>query len=270
MSARELTDRVRIERFLREDAVENAYQLGYLDEAYASLCRWLGWSQDDVLKTVVLVYDGLSRPGLFTSGDYAGIRPILKEFEKELPERVTGHIGRPHLDSVRASYRENGELKRMSRMGLNRDEWRDIDPVSSRVVRLSHADTAHIMALYAHWPDNFFEPYQLESGLYFGVKLDDGSLASIAGVHNLSERYDIAAIGNLVTHPNHRGHGYARLCTAALLRAAFERVRNVTLDVQQGNEPAIRTYRHFGFRHFAEFYEGELVRRGGSWSMTSE
>lgn len=270
MSARELTDRVRIERFLREDAVENAFQLGYLDEAYASLCRWFGWSQDDTLRTVVLVYAGLSRPGLFTSGDFGGIRPILKEFEHQFPERATGHVGRLHLDSVRATYRENGELNRMSRMGLMREDWCDVDPESSAVVRLDHSDTASIMALYAHWPDNFFEPYQLESGLYFGVKLADGRLVSIAGVHNLSERYDIAAIGNLVTHPDHRGHGYARVCTAALLRAAFKRVRQVTLDVQQGNEPAIRTYRHFGFRHFSEFFEGELVRRGGPWSMTDE
>jgi ribosomal protein S18 acetylase RimI-like enzyme len=71
----------------------------------------------------------------------------------------------------------------------------------------------------------------------------------------------VAAIGNLVTHPTQRGKGYARVVTAALLRETFKRVANVTLDVEDENTPAMRLYQHFGFRHSADFWEGELSLR---------
>jgi ribosomal protein S18 acetylase RimI-like enzyme len=38
-------------------------------------------------------------------------------------------------------------------------------------------------------------------------------------------------------------------------------VGNVTLDVEDENTPAMRLYQHFGFRHSADFWEGELSLR---------
>lgn len=261
MSRVETRDYEAVERFLRRDAVTNAYPLGYLDELYAAETKVFGSWDGGQLETVVLAYFGLTRPALFTVGDAGGVRPLLRDCAAELPEQATGHIPRGHLGAVRTAYEPMGELAMMSRMGLMRDDFVDDVAADDTVVRLSHTDTGAIMALYAHWPDNFFEPFQLESGLYFGVRADDGSLASIAGIHNVSERFDIAAIGNLVTHPAHRGRGLARRCTARLLRETFRRVRLVTLDVQHGNEPAIRTYRHFGFDHYDDYHEGALERR---------
>lgn len=261
MQRAEIRDFETVERFLRRDAVVNAYPLGYLDELYAEETRVFGAWDAGQLATVVLAYFGLTRPALFTVGEAGGVRPLLRDCASELPEQATGHIPLGHMDAVRTAYAPMGEPALMSRMGLMREDFVDAGLAEDDVVRLSHTDTGAIMALYAHWPDNFFEPFQLESGLYFGVRAADGTLASIAGVHNLSERYDIAAIGNLVTHPDHRGQGYARRCTAKLLRETFRRVRLVTLDVQHGNEPAIRTYRHFGFDHYADYHEGALERR---------
>ena len=44
--------------------------------------------------------------------------------------------------------------------------------------------------------------------------------------------------------------------TASLLDAVFERVPAVALNVQAGNEPAIRCYQKFGFTERYRFYEG--------------
>lgn len=264
MLVREITDHDAIGRFLRNSLVESAYQLGYLDPAYSEFCSWWG-AEAPGLQTLILLYSGLSRPGLFTAGNPAHMKTILREFSEQLPERITGHIGRNHLDAVRSHYREREDrpLRLMKRMGLRRDQFQGDTTAaqSSAVEVLSHRDTAAIMRLYHHFPDNFFEPYQLETGLYFGVRSDDGELACIAGIHNVSEKYDVAAIGNLVTHPDHRGKGYARLVTTRLLDAAFTRVSNVTLDVEDGNNPAMSLYQHFGFRFGAEFWEGELTVR---------
>lgn len=113
--------------------------------------------------------------------------------------------------------------------------------------------------LYEHYPDNFFEPYQLETGLYFGVRDEDIGLASIAGIHVVSESHDVAVIGNFVTHPERRGRGYASACTARLLSELFETVSLVALNVQEDNEPAQRMYRNFGFEENNVFYEGRTT-----------
>lgn len=260
MSATEITNRDAVAALLLEEPIINADQLGYLDDEYADACRWLGASEAGHLQTVVLVYDGLSRPGVFTAGDPGGIRPILRDLRDLLPNRVTGHFVANHRDAVFTAFRPTGDVRRMSRMVLHRADRRADAPANASIQAevLGHQDTGAIMALYAHWPDNFFEPYQLESGLYFGVKVE-GALVAIAGIHNLSRTHDVANIGNLVTHPAHRGKGYATAATAALLDATFAHVSRVTLDVETGNEPALRTYRRFGFQHAADFFEGELL-----------
>lgn len=258
----EVTDTDRLRRFLTEDLAENAYQLGYLDDGYADVCRWLGHFGPDGLDTVVLIYDGLSRPALFTAGSEGAIRPVLRHFESSLPELTIAHVSAAHLSAFQAVYKPVSAPRRMLRMMLRKDAFatQSADQ-ASQAVQLSHKDTGDIMQVYAHWPDHFFEPFQLETGLYFGARADDGALASIAGIHNISEESGIAAIGNLVTHPGYRGLGFAKVCTASLLRETFQRVDAITLDVEEGNEPAVRTYQHFGFERVGAFYEGEFVRR---------
>jgi GNAT superfamily N-acetyltransferase len=258
MTVKRIQNRDAIARLLRSEPAQNADQLGYLDECYQDVCEWYGEVGDEGLRTIVLVYDGLSRPGLFTAGDPAGIRPILHS--AQLPERVTGHFVSAHRDAVFTAYRATDSLRRMSRMLLTRDDYQARES-SVEVCRLGHVDTGAIMSLYRHWRDNFFEPFQLETGLYFGVR-EAGELVAIAGVHNLSDQFDVATIGNLVTHPDYRGRGYGSAVTARLLDETFEHVTHVTLDVQGDNEPAVRTYRRFGFEHRAEFYEGELILKG--------
>ncbi|MFT6397038.1 MAG: GNAT superfamily N-acetyltransferase [Bradymonadia bacterium] len=260
MAASEIRNSEHVAEFLLKEPEVNAYALGYLDAEYQERCHWVGDLREGDLVSLAMVYEGLTVPALFTAGRADGIRRLLKKLGSNLPERVTGHVPPEHRASVESVLRPVRPLKRVARMGLSADAF--VDPGESDVVVdvLSHKDTGAILQLYSKWPDNLFEPFQLESGLYFGVR-SGGTLACIAGIHNLSETFDVAAIGNLVTHPDHRGEGYARACTAALLRTVLSRVGRVTLDVQEDNEPAVRTYTRFGFTQRAEFFEGELRRR---------
>jgi ribosomal protein S18 acetylase RimI-like enzyme len=259
-----IKDVERLEEFLKPSPIENAYMLGYLDPKYGDECRWYTMTDDEKrVQTLILSFDGLSRPAIFVSGKPAGVTPLLRKFKDELPDVAHARVSNALLDAVGTNYEFPKPLNLMSRMGLSRSEFhaRDDGEPDDEVVTLSHRDTAAIMRTYAAWPDHFFDPYQLGSGLYFGIRGDGEDIASIAGIHTVSDRYDVAAIGNLVTHPDYRGRGYAKRCTRILLRALYERVGLVTLDVQTGNVPAIRTYQHFGFQHYAEFYEGEVEKR---------
>jgi len=239
--------------------IENAYPLGYLDSAYDEHCTWLVHREDDVITAVVLIFSGHARPGIFSSGDVGSIRPILRDAREHLPTVATAHIPTAHLSAIRSHYVDPSPLRRMRRMWLAAPNFHQQGPDDSHVVKLDHTDLPGVMALYGYWEDHFFDPYQLQSGLYFGVRADDNTLVSIAGIHNVSIPLNIASIGNLVTHPDFRGLGYARACTARLLKAVFQHVSLVTLDVEVGNQAAIRTYEHFGFQFGANLFEGEVT-----------
>lgn len=268
MPAEEIENREQIARFLDTDRVVNAYPLGYLDEKYAEECLWFGERDRGDLTAVALLYTGLSRAGLFTVGAADAIQPILRAMAPHMPARMAVHFAPDHRASVESMLAPVKPPRRMNRMGLTRDTFRERDTRDVEVTALTHRDTGAILRLYSVWPDHFFEPYQLESGLYFGVRQGD-ELVCAVGCHNVSETFDVAAIGNLVSHPDHRGRGFAVACTAALLRAAFERVSHVTLDVEEDNVPAMRTYQHFGFALYGDFFECEMMPAGGrepDWS----
>lgn len=255
MAVEQITDRDELRRFLSRDKLANAYLLGNLDPGYFQFCRVWGARNDaGQLGSLLLLYQGLSLPVVFLVGTDPNFERFLVEVRDQLPDRFHFHVLEGHIDTVRTVL-DPTDCKRMQRMGLERGDWSD-DVDTSRVERLGHRDTAAIMALYEHYPDNFFEPSQLETGLYFGVRDGDRDLLSIAGIHVVSPEDDVAVIGNLVTHPGARGEGLAKLCTARLLDELFERVSLVALNVGEENEPAIRVYSTFGFQTNNIFWEG--------------
>lgn len=271
----EVTDADELKRFLVRDRVANAYLLGDLDPAYLPYCTWYGGrTPSGELGALVLVYEGLRLPAVLTvappcadSADQDAIKSglgmldeVFTQVRHALPREFWVHAWEHHRLLLDRHF-EPGALKPMIRMGLTRQAYRrQASDVAVR--RLGHVDTARIMALYGYFPDHFFEPYQLESGLYFGVDGDDGqSLAAIAGIHVHSRSHDIAAIGNLVTHPDYRRRGHATAVTTVLLDALFETVSLVTLNVEKTNVAAIKTFEKFGFTRHHVYYEGRVETR---------
>ena len=258
-----LADQREIEAFLVADRLANVYLLGKLDPAYVPFCTWYGERDEQGrLIALMLSYSGLSIPVVFFaasgSSDPAG---FFASCARILPSRFHFHVIGEDLNVLRQTCHVT-TYKKMYRMGLERAHFEatpvSLPPSKDKVVTLGHKDTASIMTLYAHYPDHFFEPSQLETGLYFGVRdrLDRKRLLSIGGVHAVSPSYDVAVVGNLVTHPDARGKHLATLCTATLLGELFEQVSFVALNVQAVNEPAIRLYTNFGFEPNNVFFEG--------------
>lgn len=252
-----LFDKELLQRFLMKDRYANAYLLGMLDQAYDPFCKWFGrLDHAGEITDLVLKYQGLSIPIAFLVGAPSeDARPFFQAALAHLPKRFEFHVISEQMSVFRETYNVNA-CQKMHRMGLENIHYTSHDFPDVAVERLGHRDTAAIMRLYEHYPDHFFEPYQLESGLYFGVRDPELGLISIAGVHNISFDHDVAVIGNLVTHPSARGKGLASACTGRLLDELFEKVSFVALNVQSHNEPAIRMYTNFGFGPNNIFYEG--------------
>ena len=246
--------------FLIRDRFVNAYLLGDLDQPYAEHCKWhaLPSTEPEGLEGVVLLYNGLSMPAVLTAGSPEAVQALMVGARTHLPRRFYCHIHADHREAVEAQYTPRAWTE-MIRMGLRRDELAS-DASSEGTDRLSHADTAAIMQLYRHYPDNFFDPAQLDTGLYFGVR-ENGELVSVAGVHVVSPAYDVAVIGNIVTHTEQRGRGLASRCVSRLLEAIFAQVSHVALNVQIHNEAAIACYQKFGFRERSRCLEGWVLAR---------
>ena len=248
-----------LHEFLLRDRVSAVYQLGDLDPRYSEYCRWWGdFSDTGDLEAVLLLYTGLRTPAVLTLGSANRVEELLAATHHELPTRFYGHMTSEHLASLKSTYVAEA-LVPMIRMGLNREHFVRPDDDLSQVMSLSHSDTADIIDLYQYYPDNFFEPYQLETGHYYGIR-DGGQLVSIAGIHVVSEANDIAAIGNIVTHPDHRSKGYSRRCTAYLLDKLFGIVSLTALNVQRENGAAYKVYKCLGFVEHMEYLEGFVER----------
>jgi cyclic pyranopterin phosphate synthase len=246
--------------FLTADRFCNAYLLGDLDTPFEDQCKWFGLPSvgDAGLDGLVLLYNGLSMPAVLTAGPPPAIEALMLGARQFLPRRFYANIRQEHREAVETQYTPRAWTETV-RMGLHRDDWHPTE-ADGPVEALTHRDTAAIMHLYRHYPDNFFDPAQLGTGLYFGVR-EDGELISVAGVHVVSQTYDVAVIGNIVTHTEHRGRGLASRCVARVLSSLFAEVSHVALNVQVSNLPAIACYRRFGFVEQCKCLEGWVQAR---------
>ncbi len=260
----EEADPASLHAFLGLDRVRAAYAIGDLDPRFSPYSRWFAAREVGAAGHVTglgLVYTGLRVPVLLTLGEADAVEAVLRSptLAHALPRRFFASMALDHLPAFQALYNVES-LRQMQRMALDADAFVAPEEDLSEVVPVGHADTASLMALYRHYPDHFFEPYQLEQGLYFGIRRGE-QLVSVAGVHVVSEEWDVAAIGNVVTHPAHRSQGLSRRCTARLLQSLFERVSLVTLNVARENDAARRVYLRLGFTDRFRYLEGPVQPR---------
>jgi len=75
----------------------------------------------------------------------------------------------------------------------------------------------------------------------------------------------IAAVGNVMTHTDFRGRGFAKQTTSAVTQELLRSCDDVVLNVRADNPPAIAAYRALGYREYCRFEERLVHRRGAPW-----
>jgi len=273
IEAEHVQDLQRIRAFLSQDPFATAYMLGNLDAIYGGYCTWYLASEGGRDTAVLQVYTGLSAPVLITHGTSSGLTAILARFLPDLPTRAHIHLMPEHLGVLDRHF-ELGSLRPMVRMALVATQLsRSGSPARSdapgdgygAVERLGHRDTGDIMELFTFYPDTFFEPHQLSTGHYYGVRQDSekrpGHLVAVAGIHVASRFERIAALGNIVTHPDHRGRGLSTRVTAHLCEVlTAEGIELLALNVERKNASALKVYEKLGFREHCTYLEGFVTR----------
>ncbi|NIS83528.1 MAG: GNAT family N-acetyltransferase [Anaerolineales bacterium] len=239
--------RVHLRNLLERDRVWAAYALADLDPRVEEHSQWL--SNDS---GVVLIYHGLDPAILFAQGDPKDVRQLLDQVP---PGRYIYQL----MGTYKALLAERLGVEHeehMWRMVLNTDEFPGVP--AGRVDPLTTQDLPQIEALFADHPDrpDAFHPNQLIEGPFYGI-WEHGDLIAVSGTHVVSKWANVAAVGNVFTHPRHRGRGLGTRVSAALVQHLLDDgIHTIVLNVAMDNEPALRCYQKLAFLPFCGYYEG--------------
>ncbi len=140
---------------------------------------------------------------------------------------------------------------------IYKEETRSINlfKIKSDVILLTEKDIADILELYKiSYPGNWFDERMLKTQKYFGIR-QQNRLLSVAGIHVYSQKYNVAALGNICTHPDFRGKGWGRAATAKLCKSLLQEIEYIGLNVKADNKTAISLYEKLGFEIVSSYFE---------------
>ncbi len=200
----------------------------------------------------MLAYLGLTPPVLFATGKKEDIVALATQVP---PGKYQYTLLPEHRYSLEPIFSVQSELQ-MWRMSYKGDSHEMDSNTDTR--RLSGEDLAFVNALFADHADrpDSFHRRQLEAGPFYGGYLEE-KLVAVAGVHVLSESASMAAIGNVFTHPAHRGQGFGRKVSAQVIQGLRRLgIQTIVLNVAKENHAAVHLYQDLGFQIHCGYYEG--------------
>jgi len=245
-----------VERFCRRNPSLHLYALGDLDDFFWPHTTWYALRDEGQVRQLALFYTGQPLPTLLAYAEppIGPMRDLVHDLLRVLPRRFYAHLTEGVADVLADDYRvqPHGAFHKMSLTDRSRLAGFD----GSEAVALSAADTEELLALYgASYPGNWFVPRMLETGCYFGIRRGP-TLASVAGVHVYSQRYQVAALGNITTRPDVRGQGLATTVTARLCQELLRAgIACLGLNVKADNRGALACYEKLGLERVADYGE---------------
>jgi hypothetical protein len=195
---------------LEQDRIWNCFALADLLPPFREYARFVTAERPgEAPSAALLVIQHPSFTAVSPFGDAVGVAAILAR--ARLPERTLVQTTATHRPLLEAVYRPVPAWRAMLRMAVDAQTFVPV-PDDARVERLTGEDSAEVTDLYRLFPEGHFRPELLEQGSYHGLSVD-GRLVAIAGTHVVVEKYGIAVIGGVFTHPDARGKDYARSVT---------------------------------------------------------
>jgi RimJ/RimL family protein N-acetyltransferase len=250
-----LIDRDTIRAMLSPERAYSAYPLAQLDPRTFYDAEWV-LSQGSQGEQGLLVhsYSGLG-PALFAIGD-----PEAIDVAMGLHPGARFTFGSLRLEHRRVADRHYvmSRPQTMQRMQVTAESFK---ASPGPAVRLEIGDLSMINRLYSQeGTATAYRPEHLEHAVYCGAFVG-GDLVAIAGTHAFSRSERIAVVGNVYTHPSHRGKGMATVATSAVTSELLRWCDLVVLTVEVENQPAVRVYEKLGYEYVCNMHETPLVRR---------
>jgi RimJ/RimL family protein N-acetyltransferase len=256
--ARQTTDRRLLAQFLEQDRLYGAYAICDLEDREFARTRWGAAYDGDDLIAVGLEYTGPTPQPLFVMGRTDGIEAVLRDVIKPRAAYIAARSDM--LPAVEAHYRVDAGPQ-MVRMWVDRARFR---PYPATVQRLLPVEIGELNRLYQLGFASWLPSSAIGDGVYYGMRVN-GQLVAAAGTHVISPSARLAVVGNVLTHVDYRGRGFATAVTGAVTADLLRTSDQVVLNVRADNPPAINAYRRLGYAEHARFEERLIHRLGSPW-----
>jgi RimJ/RimL family protein N-acetyltransferase len=220
----------------------------HLEPGFPEIAKWHVANQGERF-ALCLVARGLFPTYMLTMGDTSILEFLMGSVG--LPGRAFITCEPEHLDVIRSFYEFEWHLL-MKRMVVTRDTFA---PANEKAARLKPSHVGEVNRLYALEHSGNFTSAQLRRGVFYGIWQDE-RLVAVAGTHFISPTYNIAYVGNVMTHPAHRNQGLATICVSSVTSKLLEQCDEVVLNVESYNLPAVRTYTGLGYSDHCQIIEG--------------
>ena len=260
---REVRDRNALDAVLSANRAYAAYALAHLEAVPFERSRF--WLAESTEGTGIVLHADAMGATMFAGGHPLAVDAILSLHPG--PRRAYLSTCAPeHLAVIERTYRVSAPLH-MVRMSATTASF---IAVEGEVRRLRGRDVNAINGLYAtEGAPSRYTPDQIDRAIYFGAFAGD-RLVSVAGTHVVSPEMSIGVVGNVFTHPSHRGLGLATRTTARVTNELFASGCSlVALTVDPENAQAVRAYEKLGYAAGAAVVEAHLERRDalglGAW-----
>jgi len=258
MPARVITDRTVLHAFLGQDRLYAAYAICDLEEREFGRTRWGAAYDGDQLVAVGLEYTGPTPQPLFVMGSPEGISAVLRDVIRPRAAYIAAQTSM--LPAVEAHYRVDPGPQ-MVRMWVDRARFR---PYPATVERLLPLEIGELNKLYQLGFASWLPSSAIGDGVYYGMRVN-GRLVAAAGTHVVSPAARLAVVGNVLTHLDYRGRGFATAVTGAVTAELLRTCDQVVLNVRADNPPAINAYRRLGYAEHTRFEERLIHRLGSPW-----
>jgi len=256
--ARASTDAAVLRTFLEQDRLYAAYALCDLEEREFARTRWgLAWEGETPI-ALVLEYHGPTPQPLFVMGRQDGIELVLRDLVR--PRLAYVAVTPAVLPALQASYKVDPGPT-MVRMWVDRARFR---PYPATVNRLLPSEIGDLNRLYQLGFAAWLPPSTVADGIYYGMRVN-GQLVAAAGTHVISDGARLAVVGNVMTHVDFRGRGFATAVTGAVTAELLKTCDQVVLNVRADNPPALNAYRRLGYAEHLRFEERLVHRLGSPW-----
>lgn len=257
--ARPTTDREILRAFLEQDRLYAAYAICDLEEREFGRTRWGAAYDGEELVAVGLEYSGPTPQPVFVMGRTDGISAVLRDVIRPRAAYIAART--PMLPAIEAHYRVDPGPQ-MVRMWVDRARFR---PYPATVERLLPVEIGELNRLYQLGFASWLPSSAIADGVYYGMRVN-GQLVAAAGTHVVSRTARLAVVGNVLTHVDHRGRGFATAVTGAVTAELLRTSDQVALNVRADNPPAINAYRRLGYAEHARFEERLIHRLGSPWA----
>lgn len=253
-----VTDIPTIRSILAPRVEYTAYALGQLEPALFPRTRWY-YARGTTGTALVLHSRGGLGDATFVLGDPDAVSAILSIHPG--PPQTYATCQPQHLEALRKCFRLANQQP-MIRMGVTRETFQPVQ--THQTTALSGIDIRKVNALYgSEGGPSYYIPEHIDSGVYRGV-VEGGRLVAVAGTHVVSRQEGVAVVGNVFTHPDARGKGYATCTTSAVTQTLLDYCDHVVLTVDPNNTPAVAAYARLGFREVCQLVEASAARRDPS------